>query len=80
VAADLESTLSGLGYNTIGNGNASGSNYSRDTVIENTAVGGSADYTARRLQRILNATLVKEALPAQHARIVVIVGKNFPIA
>jgi LCP family protein required for cell wall assembly len=80
VAADLESTLSGLGYNTIGNGNASGSNYGRDTVIENTAVGGSADYTARRLQRILNATLVKENLPGQRARIVVIVGKNFPIA
>jgi LCP family protein required for cell wall assembly len=80
IAEDLQSTLNGLGYHTVGSGNADNSNYTRDTVIENTAASGSADYTARRLQRLLNANLVKQSLPRQSARIVVVVGKNFPIA
>jgi LCP family protein required for cell wall assembly len=78
VASDLQNTLQGLGYHTTGNGNADRTDYTRCQVIENTAVKGPADYTARRLQRILDADLVKENLPNQSARIVVVVGRDFP--
>lgn len=77
-ASDLESTLQGLGFRMVATGNADRSNYTQDVVIENTAVSGPADYTARRLQRIMGAQLVKESLPGQAARIVVIIGSDFP--
>lgn len=77
-ASDLESTLRGLGFNTVGAGNAGNTNYTKTEVIENTSVSGPADYTARRLQRILNADLVRQPIAGQSARIVVIVGGDFP--
>jgi LCP family protein required for cell wall assembly len=77
-AADVSSTLQGLGFNTVQTGNADASNYTQSQVIENTAVSGASDYTARRLQRILNATLVKKSLANQSARIEVIVGSDQP--
>lgn len=80
IASDVQTTLAGLGYTTVGNGNADRSDYARSVVIENTARTGPADYTARRLQRVMDATLVKQSLPDQTARIVVIVGKDFPTA
>jgi polyisoprenyl-teichoic acid--peptidoglycan teichoic acid transferase len=78
VAADVQTMLSGLGFHTVGNGNADRSNYTRCQVIENTAIKSPADYTARRLQRILAADLVKESLPAGSARIEVVIGSDFP--
>ncbi|HEY8685107.1 MAG TPA: LCP family protein [Chloroflexota bacterium] len=77
-AADVSSTLQGLGFNTVQTGNADASTYTQSQVIENTAVSGASDYTARRLQRILNATLVKKSLSNQSARIEVIVGSDQP--
>lgn len=77
-AADVSSTLQGLGFNTVQTGNADASTYTQSQVIENTAVSGASDYTARRLQRILNATLVKKSLANQSARIEVIVGSDQP--
>lgn len=77
-ASDLQTTLQNLGFHTVLAGNAGRTDYRRTEVIENTAVPGPAGYTARRLQRLLNASLVSRSLPAQNARIVVIVGSNFP--
>lgn len=77
-AADVSSTLQRLGFNTVQTGNADASTYTQSQVIENTAVSGASDYTARRLQRILNATLVKKSLSNQSARIEVIVGSDQP--
>jgi LCP family protein required for cell wall assembly len=76
-ASDAESTLQGLGFHTVMNGNADASTYTRSRIIVNTAVPGSVDYTARRLQRILNANLVRESVPGQTAQIVVILGSEF---
>jgi hypothetical protein len=70
--------LSGLGYRTVGAGNADSTSYKRTQVIVNTAVSGSGEYTARRLQRLLNADLVHRAVPGQSARIVVIIGSQYP--
>lgn len=78
VAADVEGTLQGLGFHTVAAGNADSTNYGQSEVIVNTAVAGPADYTARRLQRLFNASLIREALPGQPARIVVVVGSSFP--
>jgi LCP family protein required for cell wall assembly len=77
-ASDLENTLSGLGFHTVMAGNADSSGYRQTEVVVNSAVGGPADYTARRLQRLLDAKLVQERLPGQSVRIVVIVGSDFP--
>jgi LCP family protein required for cell wall assembly len=77
-AAEVSSTLQGLGFHTVETGNADASGYTQTQVIENTAVKGSADYTARRLQRILNATLTKKPLAGQSARIDVVVGSEQP--
>jgi LCP family protein required for cell wall assembly len=77
-ASDAEGMLSGLGYHTIGAGNADSTSYKRTQVIVNTAVSGSGEYTARRLQRLLNADLVHRAVPGQSARIVVIIGSQYP--
>lgn len=76
-ASDVETTLQGLGFHTVEAGNADRTTYSRCMVIENTSVGGPADYTARRLQRLLDATLVQRSVPGQSARIVVVVGGQF---
>ena len=54
------------------------STYTQSQVIENTAVSGASDYTARRLQRLLNATLVKKPLSGLNAQIEVIVGSDQP--
>jgi hypothetical protein len=78
VAADAQQTLQGLGYRIVMAGNADSSGYRQTQVILNTSVAGKADYTARRLQRQLNAGLVKEQLPGQQAQIVVILGSDFP--
>lgn len=77
-ANDVENTLQGLGYRTVMAGNADATNYGRCQVIVNTAAAGNDAYTARRLQRLLNATLVHQSLPAQSAQLVVIVGSAFP--
>lgn len=76
LAADVEGTLQGLGFHTVMNGNADSTSYAHSQVIINTAATGPADYTARRLQRLLNASLVRRALPGQ-PRVVVIVGSDF---
>lgn len=78
VASDLSSTLQGLGFHTVMTGNADATTYRQSEVIVNTAVQGQADYTARRLQRLLNARLMRESLPNQSAHIVVLVGSDFP--
>jgi LCP family protein required for cell wall assembly len=78
VASDLQGTLQGLGFHVVGNGNASQTDYPRTQVVVNDSAQGTAEYTARRLQRILDADLVHESLPSQSARILVIVGKDFP--
>jgi LCP family protein required for cell wall assembly len=77
-AADVSSTLQGLGFRTVESGNADTSTYAQTQVIENTSATGNVDYTARRLQRILNATLVKKSLSGQTAQIEVIVGSEQP--
>lgn len=77
-ASDLETTLQGLGFHTTMAGNAASSAYRQSEVVVNPAVSGPADYTARRLQRLLNARLVQQRLPGQTAKIVVIVGSDFP--
>jgi LCP family protein required for cell wall assembly len=79
-AADVSSTLQGLGFRTVeaGNADTSTSTYTQTQVIENTSTTGNVDYTARRLQRILNATLVQKPLSSQAARIEVIVGSEQP--
>ncbi len=59
-------------------GNADRTGYQHSEVVVNTAVHGQADYTARRLQRLFHAKLVRESLPGQTARLVVIVGSDFP--
>jgi LCP family protein required for cell wall assembly len=78
LASDVESTLQGLGFHTVSAGNADSSGYSQSVIIENTAVQGSADYTARRLQRIMDARVEQRSIPGQTARIEVIVGSDFP--
>jgi len=79
-AADVETTLQSMGFHTVMNGNADGSGYSQTQVIVNTAAGGgSALYTSRRLQRVLNAQLEQKSLPGQSAQIVVIVGSDLPV-
>jgi LCP family protein required for cell wall assembly len=75
LATDLESTLQGLGYRTVYAANWPG-NLSQTEVVVNTAAAGPAEYTARRLQRILNARLVRQSMPQQSARIVVIAGND----
>jgi hypothetical protein len=80
VATDVENTLQGLGFHTVLAGNADAANYQHTIVIENSAAPGEKDYTARRLQRMLDARLVHEALPGQGAEIVVIVGSDLPAA
>jgi LCP family protein required for cell wall assembly len=77
-AADAEGLLSGLGFHTVGAGNADAATYKRSQVIVNTAAAGDGEYTARRIQRLLNADLVHRAVPGQSARIVVIVGSQYP--
>ncbi len=77
-AADLSSTLQNLGFHIAGTGNAATTSYTRNEVVENTAVSGSVDYTARRLQRILNASLVKEPMTGVTSQIAVIVGTDQP--
>jgi polyisoprenyl-teichoic acid--peptidoglycan teichoic acid transferase len=77
-AADVSSTLQGLGFHTVEAGNADSSTYVQSQVIENTAVHGASEYTARRLQRILNATLAKKPLSGLIAQIEVIVGSDQP--
>jgi hypothetical protein len=77
-ASDAQSTLQGLGFRTVSTGNANSAGYTRNQVIVNTAVSGSADYTARRLQRLFNADLVKEPIPGQSAQIEVVLGSEFP--
>ncbi|HEX6506235.1 MAG TPA: LCP family protein, partial [Chloroflexota bacterium] len=53
-AADVSGTLQGIGFHTVGTGNADNTSYTRSQVIVNTAAGGNVEYTARRLQRVLN--------------------------
>lgn len=78
VAGDVQGTLQKLGFRATTTGNADRSTYQQCQVIINTAAGGSADYAARRLQRMLNATLQKQALSGQSAQVVVIVGSDLP--
>jgi hypothetical protein len=78
VATDVETTLQGLGFRTVLAGNADATNYRQTEVIENVAASGAKEYTARRLQRLLNAQLVQKRLPGQSAEIVVIVGADLP--
>lgn len=77
-ASDVQSMLAGLGFQAISAGNADRADYTRCQVVVNTAVKGDAEYTARRLQRIFDATLVHEAVPGQPARIEVILGNDYP--
>jgi hypothetical protein len=77
-AADLESTLQNLGFHAVYAGNADSSAYSHTEVIVNTAIAGPAEYTARRLQRILDGTLLHQPLAGQQAHIVVILGSDLP--
>lgn len=77
-AADVSSTLQGLGFHTVEAGNADASTYTQSQIIENTAVPGASGYTARRLQRVLNATLVKKSVSGLNAQIEVIVGSDQP--
>jgi polyisoprenyl-teichoic acid--peptidoglycan teichoic acid transferase len=76
LASDVESTLQGLGFHTVLAGDAGTTTHTE--VILNTAQTGNAAYTARRLQRLLNARLVQQSWPNVHARIVVVVGNDFP--
>ncbi len=76
LASDVETTLQGLGFHTVSAGNIVGV-LPHTQVIVNTAASGPANYTARRLQRLLNAQLLYRPLPGQ-ARIEVIVGTDFP--
>jgi LCP family protein required for cell wall assembly len=78
VAADVETTLQGMGFHTVAAANAA-SSPAQCQVIVNTAATGPAEYTARRLQRLFNAQLLHQSLPGQ-ARIVLIVGRSFPTA
>jgi len=78
-AIDVENTLLGLEFHVVTAGNADSAGYTQSQVIENTAVGGTMDYTARRLQRILGAQLVRKSLPGQSAQIVVVVGSDIPV-
>lgn len=78
LATDVEQTLHGLGFHTVLATNADRASYQHTWVIENTPAGGSADYTARRLQRDLHAEVVRRSMPALPARLVVIVGNDFP--
>lgn len=77
-AADVSTTLQGLGFRTVATGNADASTYTQSEVIVNTRLKGNVDYTARRLQRIMNATLVRKALPGETAQIEVVVGSAQP--
>lgn len=77
-AAEVSSTLQGLGFHTVQAGNADASNYVQSQVIVNTSVKGNVDYTARRLQRILDATLVRKPISGQTAQIEVTVGSGQP--
>lgn len=77
-ASDLEGTLQKMGFNTVFAGNADRSSYRQSEVIVNTNAGGSVEYTARRLQRLMNATLIHEPVNGSSAQIVVIVGSNSP--
>lgn len=80
LASDVETTLRGLGFRTVLAGDAASTGYRQSEVIVNTAVSGPADYTARRLQRILDARLIRQSVPGQSAQIVAILGSNFPTA
>ncbi|HLJ66410.1 MAG TPA: LCP family protein [Chloroflexota bacterium] len=75
-ASDAGSTLQGLGFRVVTAGNADRTDYARTEVIENLSA-GAADYTARRLQRLLGATLVRQSIPSQTAQIVVVLGRDF---
>ncbi|GAC1472640.1 MAG: LCP family protein [Chloroflexota bacterium] len=77
-ATDVQTTLQGLGFHTTMAGNADSASYMRSQVIVNTAVPGNVEYTARRLQRIMNATLVRKPLAGQAAQIVAVIGSEFP--
>lgn len=78
LAADVEGTLHSLGFNAVSTGNAASANYQHTMVIVNTSAGGSTDYTARRLQRVLDAQLRQQGVPGQSAQLVVILGGDFP--
>ncbi|GAC1399994.1 MAG: hypothetical protein NVSMB52_13580 [Chloroflexota bacterium] len=78
IAADVQSTLQNIGYHATTVGNADRSDYHRCVVVVNTAVRGPVEYTARRLQRLFNASLVRQPVPGQNDQIVVIVGSDFP--
>jgi polyisoprenyl-teichoic acid--peptidoglycan teichoic acid transferase len=80
MATDVENTLQGMGFHTVLAGNADASNYQHTLVIENSAAPGAKDYTARRLQRVLGAQLLREHLSAQSAQIVVVAGSDLPAA
>jgi len=77
-ASDAESTLQTLGFHTVSVGNADSQGYRQTQVILNSAAQGQAGYNARRLQRILGAQLVTKPVPGQSARIVVVIGSDFP--
>ncbi|HZU13272.1 MAG TPA: LCP family protein [Chloroflexota bacterium] len=79
VASSLEATLQGLGFHMVGAGNAAATDYRQTEVIVNTNATGPAAYTARRLQRLLDARLLHEPVPGQTARIVVIAGSDSPL-
>lgn len=76
LAADVETTLQGMGFHAVSAANAT-SSPAQCQVIVNTAAAGPAEYTARRLQRLFNAQLLHRSLPGQ-ARITLIVGRSFP--
>lgn len=78
VASDVQNTLRTLGFQVTATGNADQATYRQCEVIVNPAAGGHVDYSARRLQRILNATLTTQTMPGQGAQIVVVVGSDLP--
>ncbi|MGH2443208.1 MAG: LytR C-terminal domain-containing protein, partial [Chloroflexota bacterium] len=78
IASQVESTVQGLGFHPTATSNADRTDYRQCQVIINTSVPGDVSYTARRLQRLLNATLIREPLPGQPAQIVAIIGSDFP--
>lgn len=77
LASDVKATLRGMGFDAVSAGNANSARYRHTVVIENTPAGGTAGYTARRLQRVLHAQLRQQAIPNQSAHLVVILGSDF---
>jgi LCP family protein required for cell wall assembly len=75
-AGDVQTTLQRLGFHTILTGNADGTGYRRSQVIVNASMRGHAEYTARRLQRLLGASMAHRPLRGQTAKIVVILGSE----